>query len=204
MWQESHPCPAPDSGKGCWNWRGPRCFALPSVNDWASCNATATFGSTTKMASMVIYASYQDFTFTVFRGGYCLCQLLAPLYPLLATPSLPPSACQREQALSPWEVHPPSSACPVVFGDQCCVARFGLHCRQLKWRFVSIWVQTGFLFLTIEGGQAKTLWHRACFAGPGRWNWACHTSSVSHLILIKNCDLTLCICRNWIQKKCQV
>lgn len=113
----------------------------------------------------------------------------------LATPSLLPSACQRDQALNRWEVHPPSSAFPVVVGEQCWVARFGLHCRQLKWWFVSIQVQSGFLFSTREGGQTKknqkTLWDRACFAGPERWNWACHTSSMTHLVLIKNCELPL-------------
>lgn len=120
----------------------------------------------------------------------------------LAAPSLPSSACQREQALSLWEMHPPSFAFPVVFEEQSCVAWFGLHCRQLKGWFVSIQVQTGFWSSTRDREQTKTIWHRPCFAG--RLNWVCHSSSMFHLMLVKNCESPLFICGNWIQQKWQV
>lgn len=95
--------------------------------------------------SLVNYASHQVFTLMVFHGDHCLCQLLAQLYPHLLGCSLrAPCACQREQALRFWEVHPPPLTFPVVFGKQCCVAWFGLHCRLLKRWFVSIRLHTGF------------------------------------------------------------
>lgn len=152
--------------------------------------------------SLVIYASYQVFTlfFVVITASVSFLPGYIPI--CLATPSLPSSACQTEQALSLWEVYPPSFTFPVVFGEQCCVACFGLHCRQLKWWFVSIQVQTGFWSRTRDGERTKTVWHRACFAG--RLNWMCHTSSMFHLMLVENCESPLCICRNWSQQKWQV
>lgn len=95
--------------------------------------------------SLVIYASYQVFTLTVSHGITASVSFLPSCIPVcLAAPSLPPSACQRQQALSLWEAHPQSFTITVVFGEQCCVTWFGLHCRQPEWWFLSIRVQTGF------------------------------------------------------------
>lgn len=149
VWRESHPCLAPDwegllKLDRAWRnllWRigGKHIVLLCSqlMIEKVAVSQLLSAALQKWPSSLVIYPSYQVFTLTVFHGDHWLFQLLAQLYCHLPSPSLPAFQCLPERAGSEL-LHHPSSTFPVVFGGQCCVAWFGLHCRQLKWWFVSL------------------------------------------------------------------
>lgn len=119
----------------------------------------------------------------------------------LAAPSLPPSACQREQALSFWEAHPRSFYHPCSFwGTVLC----GMVWFTLQTARIVVCEHTGPDCLLIQH-QGETANQNPLVQDLLCWPWevelGCHKNSMSHLMSVKNCQSPLC--RNWIQQKYQ-
>lgn len=165
------------------------------------CSATAPFSSTTEMASVSsnLYL-LQAFYTHVFHGDHCLRQLLAQPYPLLPGHSLPASQCLPERAGS--ELLGSASSIiylPCVFWGIVLCGRVWLTLQTVE-MVVCEHRGPDWLLIQHQKGRAN---QNLLLQGLLCWPWEVElglpTNSMSNLMLVKNCELLLCICRNWTQ-----